>query len=181
MNAPRPRSISSVDDELSILASLSRTDLVERWQKTYGCKPPKGIKANTLILSAAWHLQVKHLGGLKGEAKRQLSRLTKARYPNVSSGTSTKPSSALTKSASDIGDPPLIKSTPPLKAPVTVPIVRQKLLVGTRLAREWNGRMHVVEVIEGGFSHDGKTYRSLSAIAKKITNAHWSGPRFFGL
>ena len=52
---------------------------------------------------------------------------------------------------------------------------------GTRLVREWNGRTHVVDVIEDGFVFDGKTYRSLSAIAKRITGAHWSGPRFFGL
>ena len=52
---------------------------------------------------------------------------------------------------------------------------------GTRLVREWNGRTHVVDVSEDGFAFDGKTYRSLSAIAKRITGAHWSGPRFFGL
>ena len=52
---------------------------------------------------------------------------------------------------------------------------------GTRLVREWNGRTHIVDVSEDGFVFDGKTYRSLSAIAKRITGAHWSGPRFFGL
>ncbi|MEO8456540.1 MAG: DUF2924 domain-containing protein [Chloroflexota bacterium] len=36
---------------------------------------------------------------------------------------------------------------------------------GARLMREWNGRMNVVDVIDGGFSFEGKTYRSLSAIA----------------
>nr|WP_245625564.1 DUF2924 domain-containing protein [Ahrensia marina] len=52
---------------------------------------------------------------------------------------------------------------------------------GTHLVREWNGRTYQVEALERGFRLDGKTYRSLSAIAKKITGAHWSGPRFFGL
>ncbi|WP_341197694.1 DUF2924 domain-containing protein [Hyphomonas chukchiensis] len=50
-----------------------------------------------------------------------------------------------------------------------------------RLVREWNGVSHVVDRIENGFSYRGKTYRSLSAIAKEITGAKWSGPRFFGL
>lgn len=53
--------------------------------------------------------------------------------------------------------------------------------IGSRLMREWNGRMHIVDVVEGGFAFDGKRYRSLSAIARRITGAHWSGPRFFGL
>jgi hypothetical protein len=52
---------------------------------------------------------------------------------------------------------------------------------GTHLMREWNGRTYQVEVIKGGFVMDGKTYLSLSAIAKHITGAHWSGPRFFGV
>ena len=52
---------------------------------------------------------------------------------------------------------------------------------GTRLMREWNGRTHHVEVLDAGFRWNDKTWRSLSAIAKAITGAHWSGPRFFGL
>ena len=52
---------------------------------------------------------------------------------------------------------------------------------GTRLVREWNGRTHHVEMVEGGFVWNGKTHRSLSTIARQITGAHWSGPRFFGL
>lgn len=55
------------------------------------------------------------------------------------------------------------------------------LSAGTQLAREWNGRTYRVEVTDKGFAMDGKTYRSLTAIAKRITGAHWSGPRFFGL
>jgi hypothetical protein len=47
--------------------------------------------------------------------------------------------------------------------------------------REWNGRTYQVEATKEGYVLDGTTYRSLSAIAKKITGAHWSGPRFFGL
>jgi len=52
---------------------------------------------------------------------------------------------------------------------------------GGRLLREWNGVTHVVDVIEGGFLWKGERYRSLSSIAREITGAHWSGPRFFGL
>ena len=52
---------------------------------------------------------------------------------------------------------------------------------GTRLVREWNGKTYEVDVIDGGFLWDGQTYRSLSHIAREITRANWSGPRFFGL
>ena len=52
---------------------------------------------------------------------------------------------------------------------------------GARLIREWHGRTHSVTVTEDGFEYNGASYPSLSKIAKKITGAHWSGPRFFGL
>ncbi|WP_235857925.1 DUF2924 domain-containing protein [Marimonas lutisalis] len=52
---------------------------------------------------------------------------------------------------------------------------------GARLLREWNGVTHVVDVTDGGYVWKGQAYRSLSAIARAITGAHWSGPRFFGL
>ena len=52
---------------------------------------------------------------------------------------------------------------------------------GARLVREWHGRAHTVTVTEDGFDYAGTSYPSLSNIAKKITGAHWSGPRFFGL
>lgn len=52
---------------------------------------------------------------------------------------------------------------------------------GTRLLREWHGRPYQVNVTETGFDWDGNKYTSLSAIAKAITGAKWSGPRFFGL
>jgi hypothetical protein len=57
----------------------------------------------------------------------------------------------------------------------------QRIRAGARLVREWNGRTHTVTVEEEGFSYTGRNYRSLSAIAREITGARWSGPRFFGL
>lgn len=52
---------------------------------------------------------------------------------------------------------------------------------GGRLIREWNGVTHVVDVVDDGFLWNGQRHASLSAIARTITGARWSGPRFFGL
>ena len=52
---------------------------------------------------------------------------------------------------------------------------------GAHLVREWNGHTYRVEVVADGYRMDGRTYRSLSAIARRITGTAWSGPRFFGL
>jgi hypothetical protein len=55
------------------------------------------------------------------------------------------------------------------------------LKTGTTLVRKWRGHTHAVLVRDDGFEYEGERYRSLSVIAKRITGAHWSGPRFFGL
>jgi Protein of unknown function (DUF2924) len=58
---------------------------------------------------------------------------------------------------------------------------RPQLKPGTRLMREWQGRTYEVVVLDDGFSWQAAHYRSLSAIARKITGTAWSGPLFFGL
>lgn len=56
------------------------------------------------------------------------------------------------------------------------------LAPGTQLVREWGGVSHHVLVEEKGrCSYKGRSFASLSAVARHITGAHWSGPRFFGV
>ena len=55
------------------------------------------------------------------------------------------------------------------------------LKTGASLVRRWRGHTHTVLIGENGFEYDGQRYRSLTVIAERITGAHWSGPRFFGV
>jgi hypothetical protein len=57
----------------------------------------------------------------------------------------------------------------------------RQVKVGSVIVREHKGVVHEVVVVPGGFCWHGKTYDSLSTIAKKITGITWNGPRFFGL
>jgi len=52
---------------------------------------------------------------------------------------------------------------------------------GTILVREWQNTAHHVTVTEDGFLWNGRTYHSLSGIARAITGTNWNGPRFFGM
>ena len=54
------------------------------------------------------------------------------------------------------------------------------LKAGTTLVRQWRGHTHTVLVHKDGFEHEGQLYRSLTAIAERITEA-LVGLRFFGL
>lgn len=71
------------------------------------------------------------------------------------------------------------KASPP--EPEATTSLHRKLTPGTRLVRDWHGKGYTVTVLEKGFEHNGKTYRSLTAVAKAITGSHWNGPHFFGL
>lgn len=165
-----------IQEKVAALGDLSRPDLVKLWTKHYGCPPPSGVRMPLLVRAVASHLQERQLGGLSSYAKRllkvamkQVGRDAAAHRPvgdmsaasAVATGESHFPSTSITDSRPDI--------------------IRPLPLPGARLIRDWNGRRYVVDVVDTGFVLDGKSYRSLSAIAFRITGTKWSGPRFFGL
>jgi hypothetical protein len=55
------------------------------------------------------------------------------------------------------------------------------LLPGTKICKEYNGSVYQVEVLKDGFEYNGQKWKSLSAIATKITGTKWNGPKFFGM
>lgn len=160
-----------LEDQVAALGDLPYADLVERWTKTHGFPPPKGIKRGLLGRSAAFTLQVNHMGGLSANGRSALRLAVRdyvrARLPaDLGRGGG--------EALAGIG----------LKNTATIAVAKPRCAEpppGSRLQREWHGQTHTVDVIAGGFRFEGTEYRSLSAIARKITGARWSGPRFFGL
>ena len=134
--------------------------------KIYRHVPPKSVKRGLLERAIAWHAQAKYFGGLSPAIKRQLAE--------IAGGLSNGDIAA--SRSTDAQNPTAVMSA---RSGNFVPTT--SLAAGTRLIREWHGRNHSVDVIEEGFVFEGRTYSSLSAIAREITGARWSGPRFFGL
>ncbi|MBQ3564643.1 MAG: DUF2924 domain-containing protein [Alphaproteobacteria bacterium] len=54
-------------------------------------------------------------------------------------------------------------------------------MVGTKIVKEYKGKMIEVTVVEEGFSYDGVVFKSLSAVAQKITGTKWNGLKFFNI
>ena len=54
-------------------------------------------------------------------------------------------------------------------------------IAGTRLIREWKGVEHTVTVLDDGYEYQGRTYKSLSAIARAVAGSRWNGWVFFGV
>lgn len=144
-----------VATEVAALSGLSREKLVEFWEQSFGTSPPRSCGRPLLQLAAASVIQEKALGGLKPAVRRALDRV-----PTPSNSDAGGPRSRMGSDKTQSGS---------------------SLRPGARLVREWNGRTYHVDVVTEGFVWNGKTHRSLSAIARAITGAQWSGPRFFGL
>jgi hypothetical protein len=146
--------------EITGLGDLPRSELAARWQAVYGQQPPKGAKRVLLERAFAWHLQAEVAGGLSKDLRKAL---TQAAVEPGSLGGEKTPSCLHRQSAART------RTRRSLPSP------------GARLVRQWRGRTHIIDVLDNGYVWEGRAYRSLSIIARAITGAHWSGPRFFGL
>jgi len=155
------RSVNSqtLEVEIAGLRDLDLTGLRERWQKLYGRPAPAHLPAYLLLRILAYKIQADALGGLDHETVRFLDAVAAGWKKRKAAGVR-------------LG-----------KAPPPVPPVpaRRSLKPGTILAREHNGELHRVVVMQDGFAWNGKPYRSLSEVAHAITGTKWNGPRFFGL
>lgn len=192
MNTSRPsRSQQTVETNLAVLEALERPELIARWQELVGRAPPANASVTFLRRAIAYEIQTKALGAIPKRVERVFKAALKATKADAEQSfhhigsIQANTSISCPRSAQD----PKLQLCGPLEgSPVDGPSARApqptltpKLADGTQLVREWNGRTWQVAVVEGGFVCKGKRYRSLSAIAKMITGAHWSGPRFFGL
>lgn len=160
----RGKAHGASSDIIIDISNYDRVTLAAEWQNLFGMHPAKNLSSAILIRIITHELQVKSFGGLKNSSTRALRKKFEEnnQASNVNSALNSDPNETIVPSDVNISHPP-------------------HLAPGTQLVREWNGRPYRVEVTDGGFTLDGKSYRSLTAIAKKITGAHWSGPRFFGL
>ena len=153
-----------VEREIAALDTLDIGALQSRWRDLYKVPPPFKVRSGFLRRAIAYRLQELVYGGLKPATRRELRRIAEE--------------ARLRRARSRVG------GSPGAGADDTVEIVRphrKAISPGTRLLREWNGRMESVEVTDDGFVWREKTYRRLSAVAVAITGTKWSGPKFFGL
>ena len=64
----------------------------------------------------------------------------------------------------------------------TTAVKKRAKVCGTKLYRIWKGKQYEVTVGKDGcFIFDGEIYKSLSAVARKITGTNWNGKTFFGV
>lgn len=153
------------------MKALSMADLRWLWREQAGRKgrqlePPR--VRSLLVRDLAWWAQQRVHGGLDAEAQSPLKAAIRRSDDHAVDAR---------------GDPRTACRNTRKRWNYPQRRNKSKLKTGTKLVRTWRGKTYEVVVCEDGkeFQFRGQVYRSLTPIAKKITGAHWSGPRFFGL
>ncbi len=150
--------------EIEALEQMTVGRLRERYAAVFA-EPARSNNRQWLLRRVAWRLQANAEGDLSERARaraRELARDADSRVrPPRETPVREAPRTASTRLA------------PPRDARLPMP--------GTVLARTFKGIEHRVAVLPEGFEHDGRTYRSLSAVAHAISGSHWNGFLFFGL
>ena len=143
---------ASVEAEIARLRGLGVQGLRARWRTSFRTDAPPHLARHLLFAMLAYRLQAETMGDLDAATVRFLKQVD------------------------------LVPSKQ-AAVPLTQAFERRRrdLSPGTMLTREWGGQHHRVMVHDGGFVWEGRTYSSLSEIAKVITGTKWNGPRFFGL
>jgi len=151
--------------EVAALADLTVNQLREKWVEVWN-EPCRSRNKDFLRKRIAWKIQANAYGGLSQRAlerARELADETLLKIRNPAPFVPPSPGGrTIEKRIHAPGDPRI-------PGP------------GAVITRDYKGRKLLVAVLEKGFEFEGRVYRSLSAIAKEVTGAHWNGVHFFGL
>ena len=154
-----------VASKLKALRGMTIPQLRERYAEVFG-EPTRSNNKQFLVKRIIWRMQALDEGGLSERARRRAAEL--ARDADLRIRPPTKP----------IDDEASAKVT---EAPFRVAADERLPMPGTLLTREYKGQTIQVRILTKGFEFDGETYRSLSAVARKVTGSHWNGYLFFGI
>ena len=155
----------NIGKELASLRRMPVTELRTRYAELFG-EETSANNRDWLVKRIAWRLQALAEGDLTERARQRAAELANDADLRLS--------------------PPSQPQTLPLPAEsqrVTLPRRGNDRLPmpGTIITRSYKGRMLQVKVLQRGFEFEGAVYKSLSAVAKKITSAHCNGYLFFRL
>lgn len=153
MTETRPDPVDALLAEVAALSAADLHVLRGRWRKLFRKPAPEHLSRGLLARILAYRLQADALGDLSREQVRQLEAIARGLRPRRLGPSAPVPS---------VSEP-------------------RGLKLGAVLVREHEGRLHQVTVVAEGFVWEGRSYRSLSEVARAITGTTWSGPRFFGL
>jgi hypothetical protein len=150
--------------QIAELRQMTPRELREEYEAVFG-EPTRSGNKDFLFKRIAWRIQSLAEGDLSQRARMRAEVL--ARDADLRNTAPRKPPARPDGNDAE-------KSRPP------APLADERIPPpGAVLTRAYRGREYHVVVREGGFEYDGELFRSLSAVAKRITGSHWNGLLFF--
>ena len=159
---------TTTHQEVQGLAGMTFRELKEKYLEVFG-EETRSHNKEFLRKRIAWRLQAMAEGDLSERARKRAEELandadlrirTSQDFAGSGEG-AVRERSAAGRSA-------------PLRDP-------RLPLPGTMLTRQFKGCDIVVKVLNRGFEYDGRSFKSLSAIAQEVTGTKWNGFAFFAL
>lgn len=155
----------NIAKEVAALGRLTVKDLRAKHIEVFG-EAARSFNKQHLVKRIAWRLQAMHEGDLSERARRRARELANDADLRI------RPPAAPANAGDNGGTTTsAFRVEPDDRLP----------MAGTLLKRRYKGQTVQVRVLEQGFEFDGEVYRSLSAVARKVTGAHWNGYAFFDL
>jgi len=153
---------TDADCVVAAMRQLSVGELRRRFMELFG-ETSRTRHKEHLVRRIAWRLQAQREGDLTERARHRAAEL--ARDADLR-----------------LGLPRRAKVKAMIPTPARLAAADKRLpMPGTILVRQYAGQTLQVQVLERGFEYDGRLYKSLTAVAKRITGRHWNGYHFFGL
>lgn len=165
----------NVQAEMHRLNAMNAAALKAKYLEVFG-EESRSNNGPYLRKRIIWQIQANAMGGLSERARKRAMELADESWLKTRAVTRRKGSPSETGNGIAAAEAPHIVITG-----FHASTKRAAPPPGTVLVREYQGRRIVVSVLEKGFEHEGKVYRSLSAIANTVTGSHWNGALFFGL
>ena len=153
-----------IGHDLAALQRLSVSQLQTRHAELFG-EATTARHKTWLIRRLAWRLQALAEGDLSERTRHRAAELARDADLRL------RPPKTTTAATQHDGQPPAGRGAANHRLPPP----------GTVLTRPYKGQVLQVQILEQGFAFNGRVYRSLSAVAKAITGAHYNGFLFFRL
>ena len=137
--------------DLAEIAAADAPELRRLWEARRGSPPPPTLSARLMRLALAWDIQAAEQAGEPPAVRRQWQAVMRRRSDGLNA------------------------------AAAVDELAMPAAATGTRLLKSWGGELHELIMQDDGVLWNGRTYASLSAVARAMTGTPRNGPKFFGL
>lgn len=154
-------------EEIESLPTLTVNELREKYGEVMGYATQSRNRM-FLMRKLAWGIQAREWGDISPEAWQRAHELADLRFLRTRLPKGAEVAAVATAPAAK-------------RKPVNLSRDPRIPMPGCIITKDWGDKRIEVRVLEEGFEFEGRTYRSLSAVAKDVTQTNWNGYVFFGL